>query len=157
MFGAASGADDDNNPATNLNISDTLVSAVKLLKYDPFKLVCQSFDVGIPTFMLLELRRPVRYSLPDMVIEPVTVVFVLTTKPFVGDIEAVELPLAIWDKFNPVTPLAGTLYRLPPSPLNEPVKNDAVIFPVMKIEPVLTVFVEINSSTDGPREPETAM
>ena len=32
VFGDASGADDDNNPATNLNISDTFDSEVKLLK-----------------------------------------------------------------------------------------------------------------------------
>jgi len=32
VFGDASGADDDNKPATNLKISDTFVSEVKLLK-----------------------------------------------------------------------------------------------------------------------------
>jgi hypothetical protein len=51
VLGAASGAEADNNPATNLNLSDTFVSAVKLLKYEPFKLVCQLFDVGLPTFI----------------------------------------------------------------------------------------------------------
>ena len=32
VFGDASGAEADNNPATNLKISDTFVSDVKLLK-----------------------------------------------------------------------------------------------------------------------------
>ena len=71
--------------------------------------------------------------------------------------DAVALPSAILVKFNPVTPLAGMLYKLVPSPLNEPVKFDAVTSPIRYIEPVLTVFVEINSSTVGPREPETAI
>ena len=32
VFGDASGAEDDNSPAINLNISDTFVCEVKLLK-----------------------------------------------------------------------------------------------------------------------------
>jgi hypothetical protein len=51
VFGDASGAEDDNNPATNLNISDTSVFLSKLLKYEPSKLVFQSLDVGIPTLI----------------------------------------------------------------------------------------------------------
>ena len=71
--------------------------------------------------------------------------------------DAVALPSAILVKFNPVTPLAGMLYKLVPSPLNEPLKFDAVTSPIRYIEPVLTVFVEINSSTVGPREPDLAI
>ena len=37
---------------------------------------------------------------------------------------------------------------------NEPVK---LILPLKFIEPVLTVFVIINSSTEGPNEPDTDM
>jgi hypothetical protein len=48
----------------------------------------------------------------------------------------VAFPLAICDRFRPVTPDAGRLYKLPPSPLNEPVNREAVIEPETEaIEP----------------------
>ena len=47
----------------------------------------------------------------------------------------------------------GTLIKPTALPLNV----DAVIEPTKCKEPVLTVFVEINSSTDGPREPDLAI
>ena len=94
---------------------------------------------------------------PSIITEPVISVLVLILNPSVCEIDAVALPSTILFNSNPVTPLDGILYSWLPSPLNDPEKFDAVTFPVMKIEPVLTVFVEINSSTDGPREPETAI
>jgi hypothetical protein len=42
------------------------------------------------------------------------------------------------------------------SPEPSPLKYDAVIEPIKLIEPVLTVLVEINSSIDGPSEPDLA-
>ena len=48
------------------------------------------------------------------------------------------------------------LYKPCPSPLNEPVKIEPVMSPVRYIEPVLTVFVETNSSIEGPNEPDLA-
>jgi hypothetical protein len=54
VFGEASGADADNRPAMNLNISDTFVVGVKLLKYEPFKLVCHALEVGLPLLILYE-------------------------------------------------------------------------------------------------------
>ena len=47
----------------------------------------------------------------------------------------------------------GTFVKPDALPLNA----DAVIEPTKCKEPVLTVFVEINSSTDGPREPDLAI
>ena len=40
---------------------------------------------------------------------PAIFVSVLTVKPPFGDIDAETLPDVICDRFNPVTPLAGTL------------------------------------------------
>ncbi len=48
VFGDASGAEEDNNPAINLIISETSVFSLKLLKYEP-SMVPQSFEVGSPT------------------------------------------------------------------------------------------------------------
>ena len=56
-----------------------------------------------------------------------------------------------------VTPDNGILYKPEPSPINELEILDAEIAPIKLIEPVLTVLVEINSSTDGPREPDFAI
>ena len=50
VFGEASGAEEDNNPAINLIISETSVFSLKLLKYEPF-MVPQSFEVGWPTLI----------------------------------------------------------------------------------------------------------
>lgn len=89
--------------------------------------------------------------------EPVIVALVLTTKPFACDIDAVAFPSAILSNCKPVTPLAGILYKREPSPTKEPVKNDAETLSVRLIDPVITVFVITNSSTDGPCEPDFAM
>jgi hypothetical protein len=63
------------------------------------------------------------------------VVLVLTVNP-VGVIDATALPDDIWDKFNPVTPLAGRLYKPAPSPIYEPVNAEAVTDPeILNIEP----------------------
>ena len=76
-------------------------------------------------------------------------------------------PVIIWSPTKTLLPVVakeavfmfwiGKLYNPEPSPLNEPVKIDPVMSPVMLIEPVLTVFVVISSSTDGPREPDLAI
>ena len=57
-------------------------------------------------------------------------VSVLIWNPVSGAIEADTEPLTIWYRLNPVTPLAGTLYKPVPSPINEPVKKDAVTLSV---------------------------
>lgn len=56
--------------------------------------------------------------------EPVIDVDVLTLNPS-GESDAVTEPVAIWDRFNPVTPLAGKLYKPAPSPMYDPVKYEA--------------------------------
>ena len=63
---------------------------------------------------------------PELTVnEPVIDVLELTCKP--ADVtEAVTAPLAILSNCNPVTPLAGMLYKPVPSPMNEPVNTDAV-------------------------------
>ena len=52
-------------------------------------------------------------------------VLAFTCKP-AAVTEAVTAPLAILSNCNPVTPLAGMLYKPAPSPLNEPVKTEEV-------------------------------
>jgi len=51
---------------------------------------------------------------------------VFISKPLSGDIDALTLPLVILFNCNPVTPLAGMLYKPEPSPINEPVKDPVV-------------------------------
>jgi hypothetical protein len=109
------------------------------------------FSLPVPTGSPFNNIDPVTFK------DPVIVVLVLTTKPSVFDIDAVEDPSAILSNCNPVTPLAGILYKPDPSPIKAPVKKDEVTFPVKFIEPVITVFVTTNSSTDGPCEPDLAM
>jgi hypothetical protein len=69
---------------------------------------------------------PFKYIDPVILTEPVNVASVLTSNPLFGDIEALTLPDIILLRFNPVTPLAGILYKLEPSPLNDPL-NDPVL------------------------------
>jgi hypothetical protein len=67
--------------------------------------------------------------------DPVIDVFELILSPL-GETDAVTDPVAIWDKFKPVTPLADIPYNPLPSPTKEPVKTEAVIDPDMLcIEP----------------------
>ncbi len=74
---------------------------------------------------------PDTYKLPPTYVsvltfnDPVIDVSLLTCKPSVVT-EAVTAPLAILSNCNPVTPLAGILYKPLPSPMNEPVNTDAV-------------------------------
>ena len=84
-------------------------------------------------------------KLLEIVKSPYIVVSVFTSNPPLGDIDALTLPLTILFNSNPVTPLAGILYKPVPSPLNEPVKIEPLTSPVNDIEPVLNVFVETNS------------
>ena len=64
--------------------------------------------------------------------EPVISVLVFTLNPSTGETEAVAEPEAIWDKFNPVIPLAGILYNPAPSPLKDPV-NEAVLYELLNV------------------------
>ena len=59
-------------------------------------------------------------------IEPETVMLVLTVSPWLGEIDALTLPETILLRFNPVTPLAGILYKPDPSPIKEPVNAPVV-------------------------------
>ena len=63
---------------------------------------------------------------PELTVnEPVIDVLEFTWNPFELT-EAVTAPLAILSNCNPVTPLAGMLYKPAPSPMNEPVNTDEV-------------------------------
>ena len=61
---------------------------------------------------------------PVILTDPVIDVSVFTLNPSV-EREALIDPVDIWDRFNPVTPLAGRLYNPAPSPMYEPVKTEA--------------------------------
>ena len=69
--------------------------------------------------------------------DPVISVSTFILNPSTFDIDAVADPSAICDKFNPVTPLAGTLYKPPPSPIKDPVKKDALTLLLNAIDPLL--------------------
>ncbi len=77
------------------------------------------------------VKLPDTYKLPPTYVsvltfnDPVIDVSLLTCKPSAVT-EAVTAPLAILSNCNPVTPLAGILYKPLPSPMNEPVNTDAV-------------------------------
>ena len=49
--------------------------------------------------------------------------FVFTSNPLLGAIDAVTLPLAIRDKFKPVIPDAGILVNPEPLPSKDPEKE----------------------------------
>jgi len=70
-------------------------------------------------------RLPPTYVSVLIFNDPVIDVSLLTCKPSALT-EAVTAPLAILSNCNPVTPLAGILYKPLPSPMNEPVNTDAV-------------------------------
>jgi hypothetical protein len=74
----------------------------------------------------------------------VKVASVLTSNPLFGEIEALTLPDIILLRFKPVTPLAGILYKLDPSPLNDPV-NEPVVYDDVKL-PKLDVSVYFGAS-----------
>ena len=65
---------------------------------------------------------------PETLSEPVIWVSVLICNPLSGEIDAVALPLAILDKFNPVIPDAGILVKPDPSPWKLPL-NDPLNIP----------------------------
>ena len=67
---------------------------------------------------------------PDILTDPVIAVFVLILKPDELN-DAVFAPFVICDKFNPVTPLAGILYKFVASPVNDP-ENDPVLYDDVK-------------------------
>ena len=91
----------------------------------------------------------------DTISEPVIWVFVFTINPLLGEIDAVTEPLAIWDKFKPTIPEAGTSVRPEPLPWNEPL-NEPLAPCVTINEPVIWEFVftlnpksgEIDAVTD---------
>jgi hypothetical protein len=62
-------------------------------------------------------------------------VFLLTVNPVV-EMDAVAFPLDICDRFKPVTPEAWIPVNPEPSPINEPVKVEAVTDPeILSNEP----------------------
>ena len=72
---------------------------------------------------------------------------------------------ANWESTEDVYVLKSSISNLP-VPTSSPLRNNEPVtlklpvkfkLPLMLTEPVLIVFVAINSSTEGPREPETAM
>ena len=83
---------------------------------------------------------PALLMLLDTIKDPVIWEFVFTLNPKSGAIEAVTEPLAIWDKFKPTIPEAGTFVNPPPSPANEPV-NEPVNVPLPDVaKEALTAF-----------------
>jgi hypothetical protein len=117
--------------ALDVNIfkEDVVVSRVSNLPFcklfvvlldELYALNTTSSNLPVPT------GTPFNVIEPEMVKAPVISVFVLTLKPSTLEIEAVTLPSAIRVKLSPVTPLAGILVRLLPSPPNDPVKDPVV-------------------------------
>ena len=88
--------------------------------------------------------------IPDTFNEPVIVVSVLTTNPLFGDIDAVALPLAIWNKLKPVIPLDGILYNWLPSPLNDPVNEPVLYDDVNVLKSLLILPLAVSSESNLP-------
>ncbi len=92
----------------------------------PVILTCELPEINV---VVCDVIEPLTFN------APVIDVFVLTLNPLV-ETEAVFEPLAICDRFKPVTPEAWMLYKPSAFPLNEPVKTDAVTEPdIRSIEP----------------------
>jgi hypothetical protein len=108
--------DVDTSKASNLPFCKLFV----VLLDELYALKTTSSNLPVPT------GTPFNVIEPEMVKAPVISVFVLTLKPSTLEIEAVTLPSAIRVKLSPVTPLAGILVRLLPSPPNDPVKDPVV-------------------------------
>jgi hypothetical protein len=115
VFGDASGAEDDSNPAINRSISDTFVFAVKLLKYEPFKLVCHAFEVGIP-LVIFDAEIDVEIPLLAVIVVAIIAVDDIFPNTFTDPVTFTPLcdtnndPVIIADPLNgnpvPVPPLA---------------------------------------------------
>lgn len=80
--------------------------------------------------VILTCDEPDTNDVPEATMLPVIATFEFTLNPFELT-EAVTAPLAILSNCNPVTPVAGILYRLEPSPLKEPV-NEPVLYDEVK-------------------------
>jgi hypothetical protein len=100
----------------NVAIVDA-VFPVYVLIDDVYELNVVSSNLPVP------IGLPFKYIEPVILTDPVNVASVLTSNPLFGDIEALTLPEMILLRFNPVTPLAGMLYKLEPSPLKDPLKD----------------------------------
>jgi hypothetical protein len=72
-----------------------LVFEVKLLKYEPFKLVCHAFDVGIP---LVILDAEIDVAVPLLAVMLVVVIAVDDTVPSTFTDPVTSIPL--WDTSN---------------------------------------------------------
>ncbi len=83
------------------------------------------------------------------VIIPTTFKSVLTSKPLSGEIDALTLPLVILLRLSPVTPLAGILYKLPPSPINEPVKEPVVYEEVNELKLEVSVYLGASEAVNA--------
>jgi hypothetical protein len=55
----------------------------------------------------------------------------IVNDPVPKETDADTDPVAIWDKFNPVIPVAGMLYKPAPDPTKDP-ENDAVLYELVK-------------------------
>jgi hypothetical protein len=82
----------------------------------------------VPVILICD--EPDTNEVPEATILPVIETFEFTLNPFALT-EAVTAPLAILSNCNPVTPVAGILYKLVPSPLKEPV-NEPVLYEEVK-------------------------
>ena len=114
--------------------------------FDP---VIANSDESLPSNLLESLAYdavPIKEPLNDPVYEPLYV-------SNVSNLLSIDVDICV--RF--VTPDSGILIIFDPSPINDPVKNEALTLPVKFIEPVFVVFVIINSSILGPPDPETAI
>ena len=74
----------------------------------------------------------------------------LILNPLFGDIDAVALPLAIWNKLKPVIPLDGILYNWLPSPLNDPVNEPVLYDDVNVLKSLLILPLAVSSESNLP-------
>ena len=82
-------------------------------------------------------KLPVTPKDPVICVLPEIFVFVLTTNPVLGAIEAVALPLAICERFKPVIPEAGIPNKSAPEPEKLPeIPSVTVKLPVIETFPV---------------------
>jgi hypothetical protein len=117
----------------NVAIVDA-VFPVYVLIDDVYELNVVSSNLPVP------IGLPFKYIEPVILTDPVNVASVLTSNPLFGDIEALTLPEMILLRFNPVTPLAGMLYKLDPSPLNDPLNEPVLYDEVNELKLLVKVY-----------------
>ena len=85
-------------------------------------------ELTVVTTKVCAVRVPLNNALEAVIFPltsklPVNEALVLTTNPLFGDIEAVELPLAICERFKPTILLAEILVNPLPFPKKDPLKE----------------------------------